>query len=278
MSGHTALCLFGLAAVAVSLIAYANRSEADSKALAVTRVVRLSLLTNTPRVCTTYETVALLEQVEGEVGAQAVRKCLHEAGQDDSGAKDLRFYDLSISGDRAVVTAEMIGGFYAGSRFTLEVLRTATGWKVDHVLDLKLNRDGFDRAMRAAVIRDGAGRDFADCYVRTLRQQVSTHELELAVMQGRGQEVGRSEALGCARGHQLKQVILWGLRRGIARQHWPASVNRCIMRRVRGLDQSFFRGFLDPESRDRRTEILGRIILYCNPNLPNNPGTPWSPV
>jgi len=193
--------------------------------------VREGMTKNDPAWCETSATTRFLEQMAGDVHGDPAQICrLNNALATDTQAHEVKFRSVEPHGDRAVVTALLVGGDGDGSFIRLELIRSGDRWKFDRLADIQIDRTRFDAAARNSFLQLGASKREAACAVDRLRRIYDTDQLEHAFLQGETDGYDAAEAI-CLSRATLVRLIGLVLRKAVPKDVSPSIVD-CVSRRV----------------------------------------------
>ena len=222
---------------------------------AVRRLIETAMTTDNPSDCTVLYTQGFLEQLAGEVGAEAVDQC-RDNSDGDADSESVRFRSVSAAADGYRVAVTLEGGELGGTSFTLAVAHKGN-WKIDRLIDADV-----DMAKVAAAAADEARKSGAnDADAQCLESRVAAGDeraYERAILEGRSEEYAEqifSSTVGCLSAETLRKQIAEGIRAG-AGDAPPALIECVIDRILEGRSAADLRAMLQME--DGAGAELGR--------------------
>ena len=160
---------------------------------AVRQLVIAAMTTSRPEDCTRLYTQAFLEQISGDVGAEAVDDCRDNSESDDV-ATSVAFKSLTSVAGGYRVAADIEGGSLGGSLLTMTALRDSGAWKIDRLLAVEI-----DLAEQARFAGEGLREEgYSEGDISCVQQKINEADesaYERAILEGRG--VVRAPGLAC---------------------------------------------------------------------------------
>lgn len=195
---------------------------------AVRFIVEQAMTTDRADDCTHLYTLAMLEQIAGESGGEAVEECREEA-DDDPGAEDLVFNRVERRSGDYLVSVTLTGGSLDGTKLTMTVVERGP-WKIDRVLNADFDMRRLAEGSRSDLREEGFSDPEADCIVERYAG-VDTQVYERAFLEGRSDDLSEtmlSKAVGCLGAETLREKIASGIRNG-AGDDIPDEIVECVV-------------------------------------------------
>ena len=200
---------------------------------AVRAVVTEAMTTDRAADCTRLYTQALLEQVSGKVGADAVDHCRDNAdGKAD--AESVDFKSLAPSGSSWRVSVTLVGGEMAGSSLDVAVVRQDGAWRLDQLLGFDIDMDQQAQIAEEEMLADGYSESESDCVAAHV-SEIDEAAYERAVIEGRAEANGvrlRNALMGCLSVASLRKEIAEGIREGASGA--PEALIQCVIDKIVG--------------------------------------------
>ena len=237
-----------------------DEDPADPEA-AIRELLDRSFVVPDPSNCGEVYTQALMEQLSGETGEEAVAECREDEGDpDDVPADSLAISDLAVEEAAATASVRVAGGDFDGSRFDFEFVETDEGWRMDTLSDVVFNRDTLARAIRDAADEGGLSVQESSCFLRVvLARQDQFEEAALSGFED-GFEGEQRIVLACLEADTLRAQILRGLRTSLESSAVPPEVGDCVVDGVHALPDDTI-GRIAGDASGRLAEALGRRLL-----------------
>jgi hypothetical protein len=145
--------------------------------------------------CSRDMTPAFVRQVYGRGGGDPVANCIQSNRNSDTTATAVRIEELAVHGGTAQGTVRVTAGSMAESTATVGLVRDAGRWKLDHLIDLDLNRERLDQMFKQEFLDKGFTEAQADCIVEGIDRNFS--DMDFLGLSATGEAQIRAIAIGC---------------------------------------------------------------------------------
>jgi hypothetical protein len=195
----------------------------------VREVVTRAFTENDASHCTLLATRRFLEQVQDGPDAEAYENCVDDA-DDPPDAESLSFSSIEVAGERSAVTFSVTGGDSDGMVITLELRREPSGWKLDRMTDVEIDRARFDRAQVAAATREGLTEGEAACLAESY-SDISTEDVEAALLDGDYESL-RLGIVDCVSPPRIRELLAEKIEESASEDGIPPRVVDCVIART----------------------------------------------
>jgi hypothetical protein len=148
-----------------------------------------------PGQCTRDMTPAFVSQIYGRTGGDPLTNCIQRNSDSGVETRAVQVYGLSEQGNAAQGSVRVTAGGMAGTTMTVALALDGGHWKLDHLVDLHLNRERLDDIYRRALMSKGLTQAQAQCVVDGIDQNFS--DLDMLGFSASGEAKIRAIAAGC---------------------------------------------------------------------------------
>jgi hypothetical protein len=176
--------LVGLALAAAAGCGSGGNSDEDE----ITGVLTTSFTTADPVQCEEVTQKAMEQLAPTAAAAKDPVAACRSQLDPSSNAHSIRVTNVAVDGSHATATVVPDGGSFQGATVRMALVDD-DGWKIDGIADVQLtNRDQFlrtiDKSAKQSFGNDAFTPEESGCIARYIRDQVSTSEIERAIVSG----------------------------------------------------------------------------------------------
>jgi hypothetical protein len=231
MGGRSAGLPLGGAWVAVGLVASAlatgcgasGGSAESAEESAIREVTSRAFTDNDPAHCEQLATGSFLAQMYDGTESP-LDDCKEDARKDPPDAKAAEVTSVEVQGARAQATAALSGGVADGTVMTFELLETRSGWKLNRLTEIEIDRRRYDDANRSDLIREGLTPGEANCAITRVQREFATAALENLYIEGEVDQLGGA-VIGCVSRETMRELFV---KDGFGADE-PVARKRCIV-------------------------------------------------
>lgn len=231
---------------------------------------------NDPSQCTQDMTRAFVRQFFGLEKGTVDRCRRANTPQSEASAKSIAVQSVSGSGSSATaVIRASSANTLDGSVMTLNMARTGGRWKLDHLVDIRIDRGRFDQHLRDQLGARGYLPTETSCAIGKLDRTVSDDQIERNTVIGDSSyEYIQAAAVSCLSRSTLLRELGQGMTAGLSSHGVSPAVTRCVVDRLtHGVPIARLRHLLAAGSRSAEAWYrLGyQAVLACAGGGPAGP-------
>lgn len=181
--------LFILAlALALSLTACGGGGESDEDK--VTTAIETAATSTDPSVCTELQTLAFVEQTQGEEGKVAVKSCEKETSDGSNNPDSVTVTKVEVDGSSATADAAFVGGSFDGQTLGIALVEEDGDWKLDEATGFaKFDKAKLIAAFTSSLEEEGEIEpELASCLLQSF-EAADQEEIEALILGGSSQPI-----------------------------------------------------------------------------------------
>ena len=175
-------------ALALGLTACGGGGESDEDK--VVNAIETAATSTDPSVCTELQTLAFVEQTQGEEGKVAVKSCEEETREGTDNPDSVKVTKVEVDGSNATADAAFVGGSFDGQTLGIALVEEDGDWKLDEATGFVK----FDKAKLIAAFsssleeEEGIEPELASCLLEGF-EEAEQGELEELILGGSSQPI-----------------------------------------------------------------------------------------
>jgi ABC-type glycerol-3-phosphate transport system substrate-binding protein len=185
---HRLLIPFFVLVLALGLAACGGGGESDEDK--ITNTIETAATSTDPSVCTELQTLAFVEQTQGEEGKVAVKSCEKETSDGSNNPDSVAVTKVEVDGSNATADAAFVGGSFDGQTLGIALVEEDGDWKLDEATGFAK----FDKAKLLAAFKssleeeEGIEPELASCLFEAF-EEAEQAEVEELILGGSSQPI-----------------------------------------------------------------------------------------
>lgn len=181
------LLLSSLALVLAFGLAACGGGESDEDK--ITDAIETAATSTDPVVCTELQTLAFVEQTQGEEGKVAVKSCEKETSDGSNNPDTVTVTKVEVDGSNATADAAFVGGSFDGQTLAVALVEEDGSWKLDEATGFaKFDKAKLLAAFGSSLKEEKVAPELASCLLEGF-EEAEQSEFEELILGGSSQPI-----------------------------------------------------------------------------------------
>jgi ABC-type glycerol-3-phosphate transport system substrate-binding protein len=171
----------------LGLAACGGSGESDEDK--VVNAIETAATSTDPSVCTELQTVAFVEQTQGEEGKVAVEACEDETSKGSNSPDSVKVTKVEVDGSNATADAAFVGGSFDGQTLRVALVEEDGDWKLDEATGFaKFDKAKLIAAFSSSLEEEKVEPELASCLLEGI-EEAEQDEFEELILGGSSQPI-----------------------------------------------------------------------------------------